>query len=56
MVIINNSPKNQNFSHRFHEGIAGRTNGFEIISEKQINLAKNLIFHPKQSILNYIRT
>ena len=52
MVIINNSPKNQNLSlDRFHEGIAGRTNGFEIISEKQINLAKNLEISPETAYI-----
>ena len=37
MVIINNSPKKQNLSlDRFHEGIAGRTNGYEIISKNKL--------------------
>ena len=52
MVIINNSPKKQNLSlDRFHEGIAGRTNGYEIISEKQINLAKNLEVSPETAYI-----
>jgi len=52
MIIINNSLKKQNLSlHRFHEGIAGRTNGFEIISEKQISLAKNLEVSPETAYI-----
>ena len=52
MVIINNSPEKQNLSlDRFHEGISGRTNGFEIISEKQISLAKNLEVSPETAYI-----
>ena len=52
MVIINNSPEKQNLSlDRFREGISGRTNGFEIISEKQISLAKNLEVSPETAYI-----
>ena len=52
MVIINNSPEKHNLSlDRFHEGISGRTNGFEIISEKQISLAKNLEVSPETAYI-----
>ena len=52
MVIINNSLKKQNLSlERFHEGISGRKNGYEIISEKQINLTKNLEVSPETAYI-----